>query len=199
MFSAAFCTLAAAMPAAAISDWISPAATVLERILCGAPKRAITCAKRNQARLGGGIMGGARAAILAATEPIWMMEPPPASFSSGRKVCATRKGPLRLVSSTKSQSASLDLVEIGGLVDAGIVDQDGNRPEGAAPGAPPVRHAARSVTSIGTARARRPMASILCDDGFGFGMLFAIGEKHIGAGLGQAQRDGARPARGCRR
>ena len=32
------------MPAAAISDAISPAATILERILCGAPKRAITCA-----------------------------------------------------------------------------------------------------------------------------------------------------------
>ena len=43
MFSAAFCTLGAAMPAAAMSDAIRPAATTLERVPYLAPKRAITC------------------------------------------------------------------------------------------------------------------------------------------------------------
>src|SRR5450631_727819 len=36
-----------------------------------------------------------------------MMEPPPASFSRGRNVWATMKGPLRLVSRIMSQSASV--------------------------------------------------------------------------------------------
>ena len=44
MFSAAFCTLAAARPACPMSEAMMPAATVLERTPCCAPKRAITCA-----------------------------------------------------------------------------------------------------------------------------------------------------------
>ena len=38
------------------------------------------------------------------------------------------------------------------------------------------------------------MASIFLHDGFGFAALLAIGEQHIGAGFGQAQRDGAADA-----
>ena len=144
-------------------------------------------------------MGGARAAILAAHRADMDDRGAiaPASAAAG-KSAPPGTGPLRLVSRIESQSASADLIEIGGLVDPGIVDQDRNRSEGARPAVAAASMLARSVTSIFTAWARRPLALICGDNRVGFARAFAIGEKHIGAGLGQAKRDGAADARGCR-
>ena len=89
--------------------------------------------QRNQPGLARGVMRGARAAVLAADRTdMRRSRRCPVSASSGRKTWAQMKGPFRLAARTSSQSSSVTSIEIGRLVDAGIVDEDRNGPQRAA-------------------------------------------------------------------
>src|SRR5579862_8703608 len=103
------------------------------------------------------------------------MLPPPASRSRGRKTCAQRNGPLRLVARMESQSASVTWSKSVGLLMPALLTRIEMGPSARA--------------SFAAAEALD-----LVHHGIRLGAFLAIGQRYVGAGLRQTQRDGASDA-----
>ena len=143
-------------------------------------------------------MGGARAAILARYRTDMGDGAAACRLQQRQEHLRDHKGPLEVGVHDHVPVGIRDGVEIGRLVDAGIVDQDLYRPKGAR-----LFGGAFHLQAVGDIHLHGQGTAAFCLDlfghGMGLGMFFAIGQQHIGPGIRQTQRNGSPdPARSAR-